>query len=67
LCSPNFLIMEGVETFGGIYDELTDPPFTWRDGFLLPSGRPGLGHDLREDVARQLRPDGPGPSLVRVY
>lgn len=67
LCSPNFLIMEGVETFGGIYDELTDPPFTWRDGFLYPSGRPGLGHDLREDVARRLRPDGPGPSLVRVY
>jgi galactonate dehydratase len=67
LCSPNFLIMEGVETFGGIYDELTDPPFTWRDGFLYPSGRPGLGHDLREDVARRLRPDGPGPSLIRVY
>jgi galactonate dehydratase len=67
LCSPNFLIMEGVETFGGIYDELTDPPFSWRDGFLLPSDRPGLGHDLREDVARRLRPDGPGPSLMRVY
>ncbi|HXZ65955.1 MAG TPA: mandelate racemase/muconate lactonizing enzyme family protein [Streptosporangiaceae bacterium] len=67
LCSPNFLIMEGVETFGGIYDELADPPFDWRDGFLYPSGRPGLGHNLREDVARRLRPDGPGPSLVRVY
>ncbi|HXW86683.1 MAG TPA: mandelate racemase/muconate lactonizing enzyme family protein [Streptosporangiaceae bacterium] len=67
LCSPNFLIMEGVETFGGIYNELADPPFDWRDGFLYPSGRPGLGHDLREDVARRLRPDGPGPSLVRVY
>jgi galactonate dehydratase len=67
LCSPNFLIMEGIETFGGGYDELTDPPFTWRDGFLLPSDRPGLGHDLREDVARRLRPDGPGPGLIRVY
>lgn len=67
LCSPNFLVMEGVERFGGIYDELTDPPFTWRDGFVLPSDRPGLGHDLREDVARRLRPDGPGPSLIRVY
>lgn len=67
LCSPNFLIMEGVERFDGIYDELTDPPFTWQDGFLLPSDRPGLGHDLREDVARSLRPEGPGPSLIRVY
>ena len=67
LCTPNFLIMEGVERFDGIYDELTDPPFAWQDGFLLPSDRPGLGHDLREDVARRLRPDGPGPSLIRVY
>jgi galactonate dehydratase len=67
LCSPSFLIMEGVETFGGSYNELTDPPFTWRDGFLLPSDRPGLGHDLREDVARRLRPDGPGPGLIRGY
>jgi len=67
LCAPNFLIMEGVERFDGIYDELTDPPFAWRDGYLIPSTRPGLGHDLREDVARRLRPDGPGPSLIRVY
>jgi len=67
LCSQNFLIMESLERLDGIYDELTDPPFTWRDGFVIPSDRPGLGHDLREDVARSLRPDGPGPSLVRVY
>lgn len=67
LSSPNFLIMEGVERFDGIYDELTDPPFTWRDGFIIPSERPGLGHDLREDVARSLRPEGPGPSRIRSY
>jgi len=67
LCSQNFLIMESIERLDGIYDELTDPPFTWRDGFVIPSERPGLGHDLREDVARSLRPTGPGPSLVRVY
>ncbi|MGH9100798.1 MAG: mandelate racemase/muconate lactonizing enzyme family protein [Acidimicrobiales bacterium] len=67
LCSPNFLIMEGVERLDGIYDELCDPPFCWKDGYVLPSNRPGLGHDLREDVARRLRPRGPGPSLVRAY
>ena len=67
LSSQNFLIMEGIERFGGIYDELTDPPFTWRDGFIIPSDRPGLGHDLREDVARALRPDSPGRSLIRSY
>lgn len=67
LASPNFLIMEGIETFSGIYDELTDPPFIWQAGFIIPSDRPGLGHDLREDVARQLRPDNPGPSTIRVH
>ena len=67
LCSPNFLIMEGVERLDGIYDELADPPFVWRDGYVLPSDRPGLGHDLREDVARRLRPGSPGPSLVRAH
>jgi 2-dehydro-3-deoxyphosphogalactonate aldolase len=67
LSCQNFLIMEGIERFDGIYDELTDPPFDWRDGFIIPSERPGLGHDLREDVARRLRPEGPGPSRVRSY
>jgi len=67
LCSPNFLILEGVERFGGLYDELADPPFSWSEGFLYPSERPGLGHGLREDVARSLRPQTPGPSLVRGY
>ena len=67
LSCQNFLIMEGIERFGGIYDELTDPPITWQDGFIIPSERPGLGHDLREDVARSLRPEGPGPSRIRSY
>ena len=67
MCSQNFLIMEGIERFDGIYDELTDPPFTWQAGFVVPSERPGLGHDLREDVARRLRPDSPGPSRIRSY
>ncbi len=67
LCSQNFLILEGIERFDGIYDELTDPPFVWRDGYLVASERPGLGHDLVEDAARRLRPDSPGPSLIRVY
>jgi galactonate dehydratase len=67
LSSQNFLIMEGIERFDGIYDEITDPPFTWREGFIIPSERPGLGHSLREDVARSLRPDGPGPSRIRAY
>jgi galactonate dehydratase len=67
LSSQNFLIMEGLERFDRIYDELTDPPFIWREGFVIPSERPGLGHNLREDVARSLRPEIPGRSLIRSY
>jgi galactonate dehydratase len=67
LSCQNFLIMEGIGRFDGIYDELTEPPFRWRDGFIIPSERPGLGHDLRENVARSLRPEGPGPSRIRSY
>ncbi len=55
-CCPNFLIMEGIERFEGFHAELVDPPLEWRDGYLVPSGRPGLGHELREDVAAQHAP-----------
>lgn len=55
-CSPNFLIMEAIERFDGLHAELVDPPLDWRDGSVVPSRRPGLGHDLREDVARRLAP-----------
>lgn len=56
LCSQPFLIMETVERFEGMYAELVDPPFEWVDGYVIPSGRPGLGHDLVEDVARRHAP-----------
>jgi galactonate dehydratase len=55
-CCPNFLIMEAIERFDGLHAELVDPPLEWRDGSVVPSQRPGLGHELREDVARRLAP-----------
>jgi 2-dehydro-3-deoxyphosphogalactonate aldolase len=67
MCSPNLLIMEGVERFDGFQSELVDGDFTWVDGYLLPPDRPGLGFELHEDLARSLAPDGPGPSLIRSY
>lgn len=65
--SPNFLLMEAIETFGGLHAELIDPPITWVDGYVVPNGRPGLGHDLNESLARSLAPSAerPGPSLLR--
>jgi galactonate dehydratase len=50
-CCPNFLIMESIERCDGFYAELVDPPLEWSEGYLVVPDRPGLGHDLREDVA----------------
>jgi len=58
LCCPNFLIMEAIERFDGLHAELLDQPIRWRDGYVIPPDRPGLGHNLREDVARRLAPSG---------
>jgi galactonate dehydratase len=58
--------METIERFEGLHAELVDPPLNWVDGYVIPSGRPGLGHDLNEDLARSLAPgDDPGPALLR--
>jgi galactonate dehydratase len=48
---PNFLIMESIERFEGLHAELIDPPIEWRDGWVVPSSLPGLGHNLVEAVA----------------
>lgn len=56
LCCPNFLIMESIEQFGGLHAELLDEPIQWRDGYVVAPDRPGLGHNLNEDLARRLAP-----------
>jgi len=56
--TPNFLILESIQTFGGFHAELLDVPIRWEDGHVLPSDRPGLGHELDEDVARAHHYDG---------
>jgi galactonate dehydratase len=67
LCSPNFLIMEGIERFDGVHAQFVDAPFEWHDGYLLPQSAPGLGVNLREDVARAHAPQGPQPGTIRSY
>ena len=51
-CSPNFLILEGIETWGGFQAELLNTPVTWEAGYVIPSTEPGLGVSLNEAVAR---------------
>lgn len=51
-CSPNFLILEGIETWGGFQAQLLENPVRWEDGYVIPSPEPGLGVSLNEEVAR---------------
>jgi L-alanine-DL-glutamate epimerase-like enolase superfamily enzyme len=50
-CSPNFLILEGIQQWGGFHAEILHKPITWQDGFVIPPSSPGLGVELNEAVA----------------
>jgi 2-dehydro-3-deoxyphosphogalactonate aldolase len=50
-CSPNFLIQESIETFGGFYAEVVTTPIRWQDGYIIPPTAPGIGVELNEAVA----------------
>ena len=52
-CSPNFLIQESIEQFGGFHEEILKKPIQWEDGFIIPPTEPGLGVELDEEVAAQ--------------
>jgi galactonate dehydratase len=51
-CSPNFLILEGIDDWGGFHADLLKTPIRWEDGYVIPPTGPGLGVELDEDVAR---------------
>ena len=50
-CSPNFLIQESIETFGGFYADVLRTPIQWQDGYIIPPTAPGIGVELNEAVA----------------
>lgn len=50
-CSPNFLILESIETWGGFHSAILKKPIRFEDGHVIPSSEPGLGVELNEDVA----------------
>ncbi len=63
VCSPNFLIHEGIETWGGFQAEILKEPIQWENGYLIPPTKPGLGIELNEEVMakhpyRQVRHPG---------
>ena len=50
-CSPNFLILEGIEQWGGFHAEILKTPIIWDNGYVIPPAGPGLGVELDEEVA----------------
>src|SRR5580693_529811 len=66
-CSPNFLILEGIERWDGFHADVLKKPIQWQDGFVIPPTEPGLGVELNEsfinahpytDTALQLEMQG---------
>jgi 2-dehydro-3-deoxyphosphogalactonate aldolase len=50
-CSPNFLVQESIEMFGGFHSKIIKKPLRWEDGYIIPPTEPGLGVELDEEVA----------------
>ncbi|MGH8200043.1 MAG: mandelate racemase/muconate lactonizing enzyme family protein [Steroidobacteraceae bacterium] len=50
-CSPNFLILEGIERWQGLHAQLLCKPIRWEEGYVIPPTAPGLGVELDEAVA----------------
>jgi galactonate dehydratase len=66
-CSPNFLVLEGIERWDGFHAEILKKPIRWEDGFVMPPTEPGLGVELDEDVAARHPYEGDELQLVPVY
>jgi galactonate dehydratase len=52
-CSPNFLIQESIQTWGGFHAEILKEPIEWQEGYIIPPTKPGLGVELDEKVAAE--------------
>jgi L-alanine-DL-glutamate epimerase-like enolase superfamily enzyme len=50
-CSPNFLILESIQQWGGFHAKILKTPIRWESGFVIPPTTPGLGVELDEAVA----------------
>ena len=62
-CTPNFLIQEGIETWGGFHAEILNAPIQWEQGYIIPPTAPGIGVELNEEVAARNPYTGEGLHL----
>jgi galactonate dehydratase len=66
-CIPNFLILEGIERWGGFHADILNTAIQWQDGFVIPPTGPGLGIELNEEVAKRHPYRGNDLHLAPVY
>jgi len=52
-CTPNFLIQESIQTWGGFHATVLKEPLRWEAGYIIPPTAPGLGVELNEEVLVQ--------------
>jgi galactonate dehydratase len=52
---PNFLMQESIYKSRNFFDVIVKEPFDWRDGYLIPSYRPGIGIELVEEQLEKRR------------
>jgi 2-dehydro-3-deoxyphosphogalactonate aldolase len=64
-CSPNFLILESIQTWDGFHSEILKKPIQWQDGYVIPPTEPGIGVELDEEVALAHPYDGKALHLER--
>jgi len=50
-CTPNFLILEGIQDWSRFHGDILKKPIQWEDGYVIPPTDPGLGVELDEEVA----------------
>ncbi|WP_072382124.1 mandelate racemase/muconate lactonizing enzyme family protein [Novosphingobium sp. NDB2Meth1] len=50
--TPNFLILESIEDWGGFHTAILKQPIRFEEGHVIPPTEPGLGVELNEYVAR---------------
>ena len=50
--TPNFLILESIEDWGGFHTAILKQPIRFEEGHVIPPTEPGLGIGLNEEVAR---------------
>lgn len=54
--TPNFLIQESIETWGGFYAEILHQPIAWQEGYIIPPTTPGLGIEVNWAVVEAHSP-----------